>query len=159
MKKLSGDIKARLLNRKYKNENRIGMLIFGTIMVAQAIVLIMIIVVKIIDGLISFFWNQSELGNKEFWIVVLGLSTLLSSMWIWDMISNEAKEKEDEEQIDRIRALHFDPTYRASGSKTREEAEKYVSTYNYLRFREKELFIIGFIVGAKHRGNIEDGDI
>jgi hypothetical protein len=75
------------------------------------------------------------------------------------MISNEAKEKEDEEQIDRIRALHFDPTYRASGSKTREEAEKYVSTYNYLRFREKELFIIGFIVGAKHRGNIEDGDI
>ena len=45
MKKLSGDIKARLLNRKYKNENRIGMLIFGTIMVAQAIVLIMIIVV------------------------------------------------------------------------------------------------------------------
>ena len=159
MKKLSGDIKARLLNRKYKNENRIGMLIFGTIMVAQAIVLIMIIVVKIIDGLISFFWNQSELGNKEFWIVVLGLSTLLSSMWIWDMISNEAKEKEDEEQIDRIRALHFDPTYRASGSKTREEAEKYVSTYNYLRFREKELFLIGFIVGAKHRGNIEDGDI
>jgi hypothetical protein len=159
MKKLSGDIKARLLNRKYKNENRIGLLIFGTIMVAQAIVLIMIIVVKIIDGLISFFWNQSELGNKEFWIVVLGLSTLLSSMWIWDMISNEAKEKEDEEQIDRIRALHFDPTYRASGSKTREEAEKYVSTYNYLRFREKELFIIGFIVGAKHRGNIEDGDI
>ena len=30
MKESLGDIKARLLNRKYKNENNIGMLIFST---------------------------------------------------------------------------------------------------------------------------------
>jgi|GEM_PF-4147526 len=157
MKILLDDIKARLLNGKYKNENYIGKLIFGTIMIAQLIVLFIAVFVTILDCLISFFWHHRELGNKEFWIVALGLSTLFSSMLWIDMIFKT--NKEHDEQFHKM--LHFHSTWGDYGSKTREEAEKYVSTCSTLNLslEEKDLLITGFMAGVKHRRNIEDGEI
>lgn len=77
------------------NNNNIGKLITFTVGLALSLVLTSMMFVTILDGLISFFWHHRELGNKEFWIVVLGLCTFILSFCMADAMVKDEEERDE----------------------------------------------------------------